>query len=109
MTATTLPDGHKHGHRHTYPSTYNTEIRQKRDARDHVSRARSRSAAGSRTSSTTTIDLATRTYNKVPPIIRTGAVKTAQDRVLSWSMHVYGPSRSPGCHASLCALPSSGA
>ena len=45
------------------------------------SRVHSRPTAGSRTSSTTTMDLATRTYNKVPPIIRTGAVKTAQDRV----------------------------
>ena len=62
------------------------KIRQKRDAPDHVSRARTRSAAGSRTSSTTTIDLATRTYNKVPPIIRTGAVKTAQDRVCAHSV-----------------------
>ena len=44
-------------------------------------RARTRPAAGSRISSTTTIDLATWTYYKVSYIIRTGAVKTAQDSV----------------------------
>ena len=30
------PGAHKDGHNTTYPSTYNTEIRQKRDARDHL-------------------------------------------------------------------------
>ena len=44
-------------------------------------RARIRPAAGSRISSATTIDLATWTYYKVSYVIRTGAVKTAQDRV----------------------------
>ena len=65
--------------------TYNTEIRQKRVARDHAYRARSRPAAGSRTSSATTIDLATWTYHKVLCIIRTGAAKMAQN-----TMHAHG-------------------
>ena len=44
-------------------------------------RARTRPAAGFRISSATTIDLASWTYYTVSYIIRTGAVKTAQDRV----------------------------
>ena len=68
--------------------TYNTDIRQKRDARDHAFRARSCPAAGSRTSSATTIDLATWTYYEVLYIIRTGAAKTAQNTV-----HAHGVDR----------------
>jgi len=51
-------------------------------------RARTRPAAGSRFSSTTTSDLATWTYHTVIYIIRTGAAKTAQN-----TLHAHGVDR----------------
>ena len=54
-------------------------------------RVNSRPTAGSRASSTTTMDLATQTYRKVPYIRRTGAAKTPQNRV-----HAHGVEQGGG-------------
>ena len=86
MAATILPDGHKRAI--GTPTRLRTILKLGKSVTPGTtySRVHSRPTAGSRTSSTTTMDLATQTYNKVPPIIRTGAVKTAQDRVCAHSV-----------------------
>jgi hypothetical protein len=81
MTATTLLGGHNTAI--GTPTRLRTILKLGKSGTPGITykRARTRPAAGSRISSTTTIDLATWTYYKVSYIIRTGAVKTAQDRV----------------------------
>jgi hypothetical protein len=81
LTATTLLDGHKRPI--GTPTRLRTILKLGKSGTPGITykRARTRPTAGSRISSTTTIDLATWTYYKVSYIIRTGAVKTAQDRV----------------------------
>ena len=60
------PGRSQYGYRHTYPvSQYGTEMRHKRDARDHVKRARSRPAASPCTASISTMDLATQAYSTI--------------------------------------------
>ena len=59
-------------------------------ARDHVWRARTRLAAGSRTSRATTLDLATQTYCQIPSIICTGAAKTAQITLHAHGVRIEG-------------------
>ena len=86
MTATTLLDGHNTAI--GTPTRLRTILKLSKSGTPGITykRARTRPAAGSRISSTTTIDLATWTYYKVLYIIRTGAVKTAQDRVCAHSV-----------------------
>ena len=86
MTATTLLGGHNTAI--GTPTRLRTILKLGKSVTPGTtySLVHSRPTAGSRTSSTTTMDLATQTYNKVPPIIRTGAVKTAQDRVCAHSV-----------------------
>jgi hypothetical protein len=81
MTATTLLDGHNTAI--GTPTRLRTILKLCKSGTPGITykRARTRPAAGSRISSATTIDLAIWTYYTVSYIIRTGAVKTAQDRV----------------------------
>jgi hypothetical protein len=107
MTATTLLDGHNTAIGTPTRLTYNTDVRQKRDALDHAYRARTRPVAGSRTSSTTTMDLATWTYDTVSFIIRTGAVKTAQHSTVHtrvWNQGADVSAQTCGPTGEVCAL-----
>ena len=84
------PGAHKDGHNNGLgtPTRLRTILKLGKSGTPGITykRARTRPAAGSRISSATTIDLATWTYYKVLYIIRTGAVKTAQDRVCAHSV-----------------------